>query len=333
MSRLTWGQANKRKVEAGISRGVLYVDGGKGVPWNGLISITSSPDGAEDNDLYADNFKYGRLKSAEAYQGSIEAYTYPEEFGICDGSYSVIPGLSIGQQKRAMFNLCYRTEKFSANSRESGYKLHLVYNASVSPAEKSYETLNDSPDAMTFSWDFTTTPVKLEGYKPFSEIVLDSESIDRLNLSELTKILYGLGEDDPAMPNPDFILTLIDMNKVARMIMDVISLHNHWLWDTFNFVEDTVQDAIDRESERHVFKNGTSETEYIQPSVAYSLYHADKSEQVYFVEVIDQKNPSMLAEDLEERLNLEPIVNPDTGEASISEDDKGYYHYPYLLTI
>lgn len=333
MSKLVWGKAHERKVEAGVSRGVLYPDGGNGVVWNGLISITSSPDGGDDNDLYADNIKYGRLKSAESYKGSIEAYTYPEEFGICDGQFSVVPGLSIGQQRRAPFNLCYRTEKFSANSRVSGYKIHLIYNATVSPAEKSYETINDSPDATTFSWDFTTTPIALEGYKPFSEIVLDSEKIDRLNLSELLKILYGLGKDEPTMPSPDFILTLIDMNKVARMIMNVISLHTHWIWDTFNFVEDTVQDAIDRESERHVFKNATSETEFIQPSVAFSLDYADKSKQVYAIEVVDKKNPSMLSEDLEEKLNLERELDPETEEFVVIIDDNGFYHYNYLLTI
>lgn len=333
MSRLIWGQASKRKVETGVSKGVLYVNNGKGVPWNGLISITSSPDGAEDNDLYADNFKYGRLRSAEAYNGSIEAYTYPDEFEICDGRCSLIPGMSIGQQKRATFNLCFRSEKYSAIPRQNGFKLHLVYNATVTPAEKSYETLNDSPDATTFSWDFTTTPVTAEGYKPFSEIVLDSETIDRLNLAELVKILYGLGDDEPAMPSPDFIFTLIDMNRVARMIMNVISLHGYWIWDTFNFNEDTVDIAIDRESETHVFKNGTSETDYIQPSVVYSLNHADKDHQIYNVEVIDLKNPSQLASDLKENLNLEEVVDEITGEFVVIQDSEGYYHYPYLLTI
>lgn len=335
MAKLTWGKASKRIVETGVSKGVLYPDGGKGVVWNGIISIASNADGGEPSDLYANNAKYGSLRSPENFKGTITAYTYPQEFEMCDGRTTVTPGLNIGQQKRLPFNFCYRTEQFAGNSKNIGYKIHLIYNAHASPAKITYETINDSPDAMKYSWDFNTTPIVVDGFKPFAEIILDSNTIDWLNLEELEKILYGLGDDDAAMPSPEFIFNLISMNKVARMIMDVINTHGHWIWDTFNFLEDTVPKAIDRESARHVFKNPDHSVHYIQPSVAYSLLSADKDHQTFSVTVVDQKNPSQLAEDLKTALNLVEDVDLITGLWSITEGipPDNFYYYPYILTI
>lgn len=333
MAQLTWGSAKQRKVETGISKGVLYPNGGTGVAWNGLISVSSSPDGAEDSDLYANNILYAKLKSAESYKGTIEAYTYPKEFEICDGQHSVAPGVSIGQQIRDPFNFCYRTEIYGGNRVTGGYKLHLIYNARVTPSQRTYETINESPDAITLSWDFTTTPVVVDGFKPFSEIIVDTTEMDWINLEELEKIIYGLGADEPTLPSPDFILNIINMNKVARMIVDVISLRGYWIWDEFNFETDTVPLATDRESLRHVQKGSDFDVEFIQPTVFYSLMYADKDIQKFSVTVVDTHNPSDLCASLEEHLNLEKDLDQMSGMWIVKQDAAGYYYYPYILTI
>lgn len=324
MGRLVWHKKEKRILETGVSKAVVYPNNGNGVVWNGITAISSTPDGAEDTTLHADNTIYARLKSADNYKGSIEAFQSPKEFGACDGSYSIIPGLNLGQQLRRPFNLCYRTEIVTINPQDSGYKLHLIYNAMVAPASKQYETKGDSPEAVRFSWDFTTTPVIIQDYKPFSEIILDSRKIDPLNLNELESILYGTKEDSPYMPNPDSLLNIVNMNKVARLVIDVLNTHKRWIWDDFNFVEDTVPIAIERESLRHMFRNPDPGTVFIQPSVAYSLITADKNTQKFSIVLVDNKQESQLRVDLENAIDL-------TFLRSEVIDDFTYYYYE--LTI
>lgn len=221
MSALTWDAAGTRFFETGVSKGVLYVqksDGTyeNGVAWNGLTGVTESPDGAEPNDLYADNIKYATLRSAETFGGTIEAYTYPDEFAQCDGSYTPVAGVYFGQQARKPFGFCYRTEVGSDTldyNSEVGYKLHIIYNATASPSEKSYETVNDSPDAITLSWEITTTPVILSStaVKPLSTITIDSTKLDttgKTTLATLEKTLYGDTDKEPTLPTPDAILAM-----------------------------------------------------------------------------------------------------------------------------
>lgn len=197
MSRLTWDDTGKRLYETGVKNGVLYPQGAsgtypKGVAWNGLTGVTESPSGAEATALYADDIKYLSLYSTEEFGGTIEAYTYPAEFEECDGSASLTEGVSIGQQSRKSFGLSYRTTLGNdINGNDHGYKLHLVYGAMVSPSEKAYATINDSPEAITFSWEFTTTPVSVSGFKPTASVVIDSTKTSAEKLKALEEILYG----------------------------------------------------------------------------------------------------------------------------------------------
>lgn len=193
---INWDATGARLYETGVDRGVLYVQGtngyGEGVAWNGLTSVSESPDGAEPTDLWADNIKYASMRSAETFGGTIEAYTYPEEFNECDGNLTIATGVYAGQQGRKSFGLCYRTKLGNdVAGSDFGYKLHLVYGCTASPSEKSYETINDSPDAITFSWEFETTPVNMTGGKPTSVIVIDSTKVDATKLATLEGILYG----------------------------------------------------------------------------------------------------------------------------------------------
>lgn len=201
MSRLKWDENGERFFETGVRRGVLYPmnDAGAyqtGVAWNGLVSVSESPEGGEANPQYADDIKYLNLYSVEEVGGTIEAFTYPDEFAECDGSASVATGVTIGQQRRKGFGLCYRTVVGNDVNSELGYKLHLVYGCMASPSEKSYETINDSPEPITFSWDYTTTPVdpnedESTNYKPTATIVIDSTKADQDKLTALENILYG----------------------------------------------------------------------------------------------------------------------------------------------
>lgn len=215
MSRIKWDQIGERLFETGVDRGVLYVrddgDYDGGVPWNGLTGITEAPSGAESNAQYADNIKYLNLISAEEFGGTIEAYTYPDEFAVCDGTAEPIPGLKLGQQPRKTFGLSYRTILGNDTDLNNyGYKLHLVYGALAAPSEKPYATVNDSPEAITFSWGFTTTAVEVEGHKPTSIITIDSTKIDSEALADLEDVLYGNEENDPRLPLPEELLTILN---------------------------------------------------------------------------------------------------------------------------
>ena len=222
MSRLTWDKTGERYYETGVKQGVLYpiqADGrySKGVAWNGLISVTESPSGAEATPLYADDIKYLNLISNEEFGATIEAYTYPDEFYECDGSSALADGVMIGQQKRKTFGLCYRTTVGNdVDGNDYGYKLHLIYGCLAAPSEKGYNTINDSPEAITFSWEVSTTPVSVKGFKPTSQITIDSTKIaegKKAKLTELEDILYGKDGDGgsttgPRLPLPDEVATL-----------------------------------------------------------------------------------------------------------------------------
>lgn len=213
--RLVWDETGKRFYETGVKMGVLYVQGsggtyGTGVAWNGLTAVTESPSGAEANPMYADDIKYLNLFSAEEFGATIEAYTYPEEFGQCDGSASLVAGVTIGQQERKQFGFCYRTSLGNdTEGNDHGYKLHIVYGCKASPSEKAYATVNDSPEAITFSWEVTTTPVNVTGAKPTATITIDSTKVDQGKLTALEDILYGSTTAAARLPLPDEIKTLM----------------------------------------------------------------------------------------------------------------------------
>lgn len=214
MAKIIWDATGEKIYETGVDHGVLYPvqTGGlynKGVAWNGLITVTESPSGAEANPLYADNIKYLNLISAEEFGATVEAYTYPEEFAECDGSAALAAGVYIGQQSRKTFGLCYRTVVGNdVDNNDYGYKLHLIYGALASPSEKSYGTINDSPEAITFSWELTTTPVNVTGYKPTACLTIDSTKVDGTQLAALEAILYGDETEEPRLPLPDEVATL-----------------------------------------------------------------------------------------------------------------------------
>lgn len=222
--KLVWDKTGEHFYETGVKNGVLYPMSAsgtypKGVAWNGLTAITESPSGAEATALYADDIKYLNLMSNEEFGATVEAYTYPDEFAECDGSASLTEGVYIGQQARKTFGLCYRTTLGNdAKGNDYGYKLHIIYGAMASPSEKAYSTINDSPDAITFSWELSTTPVAVANFKPTASLTIDSTKVDAAKLTALEEILYGkdgTGEDhttsavDPRLPLPDEIATLM----------------------------------------------------------------------------------------------------------------------------
>lgn len=218
MSKLVWDQVGEHFYETGTDHGVLFVKkpAGQtgyenGVAWNGLTAVTESPSGADVSDQYADNIKYLSLRAAETFGGTIEAFTFPDEFTVCDGSYAVEPGVVIGQQSRRAFGFSFRTRVGSDTAGdELGYKLHLVYNATASPAERSYASVNDSPEPLTFSWEFDTTPVSFanDAYKPTALITIDSTKADKTKLAALEALLYGTESGEPTLPTPDEVIAL-----------------------------------------------------------------------------------------------------------------------------
>jgi hypothetical protein len=216
MTKLVWDQVGDRVYETGVDHGVLFPmasDGSyeTGVPWNGLSAVTEKPSGAEPSPIYADNIKYLNLMSAEEFNASIEAYTYPDEFALCDGSAQPTPGVYVGQQTRKKFGLVYRTLIGNdVQGQDLGYKLHIVYGAQASPSEKGYNTVNDSPEAIAFSWELTTTPVEIAGYKPSACIIVDSTLVAATELAALEDLLFG---DDAAglsqLPDPATVISTL----------------------------------------------------------------------------------------------------------------------------
>lgn len=215
MPKIVWDKAGDRFWETGVSKGVLFpmsaVQGvyGDGVAWNGLVNVTQSPTGAEPSAIYADNIKYLNLMSVEELEASVEAYTYPDEFAECDGSAVAAQGLKVGQQPRKMFALAYQSKIGSDLNPELGYKIHIIYGCLAGPSEKSHDTVNDSPEAMTFSWDLTTTPVDVPGFKPTASVEIDSTKTVAANLTALEDILYGTELVAARLPLPEEIMTVL----------------------------------------------------------------------------------------------------------------------------
>lgn len=213
--KLEWDKTGERLYETGVSKCVLYVQGEggtypQGVAWNGITAVTESPSGAEASPIYADDIKYLNLLSTEEFGATIEAYTYPQEFEACDGTAEIATGVTIGQQKRKTFGLCYRTIVGNdTDSNEHGYKLHIIYGALAAPSEKAYATVNDSPEAITFSWEVSTTPVNVNGAKPTASLTIDSTKVDKEKLGKLEDILYGSTEAVARLPLPDEIATIM----------------------------------------------------------------------------------------------------------------------------
>ena len=222
MARLVWDQTGQKTYETGVKQGVLYPQGEggaypKGYAWNGLTGVTESPSGAESNPLYADDIKYLNLMSAEEFGATIEAYTYPDEFAECDGSAEIAPGVTIGQQARKTFGMAYKTTFGNdVDGNEHGYKLHLIYGALATPSEKAYATINDSPEAITFSWEVTTTPVAVEGFKPTASLTIDSTKVDKAKLTALEDILYGKDTVEARLPLPNEVAELMKTGTVAQ---------------------------------------------------------------------------------------------------------------------
>lgn len=214
MATLTWDATGSRLYETGVDHGVLYLLNSQGayangVAWNGLTAVTESPSGAEANPQYADNIKYLNLLSAEEFGCTIEAFTYPDAFAQCDGTASPSAGVSIGQQTRKTFGFSYRTKLGNdIDGSDHGYKLHLIYGALAAPSEKAYATVNDSPEALTFSWEVTTTPVDVPGYKPTAQLTIDSTKVDALDLAALEELLYGTANTTAELPLPAEVIAL-----------------------------------------------------------------------------------------------------------------------------
>lgn len=215
MAKIKWDETGEKIYETGVKNGVLYLPNEtgaytKGVAWNGLTAVTESPSGAESTPLYADDIKYVELFSAEEFGATLECYTYPDEFAECDGSAEVTPGVIIGQQNRKTFGLCYRTTLGNdVKGNEFGYKLHLIYGAKASPSEKSYSTINDSPEAITFSYEITTTPVNVTGHKPTASLTINSTKVDPTKLQQLEAMLYGAESTEAKLPLPDEVINLL----------------------------------------------------------------------------------------------------------------------------
>ena len=228
MPKLVWDEIGKKLYETGVRQGVLYVQSllglyPKGVAWNGLTSISEKPSGAESNPKYADDIKYVDIQSAEQFGGTVEAFMCPDEFAACDGSVELVPGVMIGQQTRKAFGMCYKTAIGNdTEGYDHGYKLHLVYGAKAAPSEKGYSSVNESPDAMTLSYELTTTPVAVTGHKPTSQMIINSTLVDAAKLAALEDILYGTDVADPRLPLPDEVYALFAGEVPAALSMSTI---------------------------------------------------------------------------------------------------------------
>lgn len=218
MTKLKWDQAGEKTYETGVKQGVLYLQDAqgkypKGIAWNGLTSVSESPSGAEATAIYADDIKYLNIISAEEFGATIEAYTYPDEYAACDGSAEIAPGVLVGQQARKTFGLVYRTTIGNDTMGSAyGYKLHLIYGALAAPSEKAYQTINDSPEAITFSWEVSTTPVEVPGHNPTANLVIDSTKTGAKALKAIEDALYGTDETEAKLLLPSEVLTIINEN-------------------------------------------------------------------------------------------------------------------------
>lgn len=215
MPKLEWDKKSEKHYETGVRNVVLFIMNsngqyGAGIPWNGVTNVTETADGGDTKDLWADDIKYIVMRKPESRKGSIEAYTYPPEFGKCDGSYEVQPGIVLRQQPRTSFAICYRTVLGNdVEGEDYAYKLHIVYGCDATPTDRGYDTMDDDPDAITFSWDFVTTPVEVTGHKPTASIEIDSSKVDATKLVDLEEILYGTDNTDSRLPLPDEVLSTL----------------------------------------------------------------------------------------------------------------------------
>jgi hypothetical protein len=215
MAKLIFNNVGERLFETGVKNGVLYVMGDdgtyeNGVVWNGLTAVTESPSGAETTPLYADDVKYVVIYAAEEFGATVEAYTYPEEFEECDGSASIFEGITIGQQTRKSFGMCYKTSVGNdVQGQDFGYKIHIIYGAKAAPSEKSYSTINDSPEAVTFSWELSTVPVPVEGFNPTATMVIDSTRVPAEKMTLIEEKLYGTESTEATLPLPGELLALL----------------------------------------------------------------------------------------------------------------------------
>ena len=215
MAKLVFNGVGDRLFETGVKKGVLYVMGDEGqyengVVWNGLTAVTEKPTGAETTNLYADDVKYVVIYGAEEFEATIEAYTYPEEFEQCDGSAVLTTGVNVGQQTRKTFAFCYTTSLGNdTQGQDFGYKIHIIYGCKAKPSEKSYSTINDSPEAVTFSWDVSTVPVPVEGMNPTATVVIDSTRVEASKLKLLEEVLYGSSVEEARLPLPDEVKELL----------------------------------------------------------------------------------------------------------------------------
>lgn len=228
MAKLIWDADGTRKFHAGVSHGVVYpkADGSgydKGAAWNGLTGVTESPSGAEPNDLWADNQKYARLISGEDYAFTIEAYMYPEEFEPCDGFGTPVKGVRVGQQKRKAFGFTWQTKVGDDEDSDRGHIIHVVWNATAQPSERSHETMNDSPDAETFSWECDTVPTNIEGFKAAAAMEFDSTVLSAKVMKAIEDKLYGDGENEAELPTPDDLIQLVKTNANGEMSQELNS--------------------------------------------------------------------------------------------------------------
>jgi hypothetical protein len=253
MSAIVWDETGKRLYEAGVDHGVLYpqATGGtypKGVAWNGLTAVNETPSGAEASPQYADNIKYLNLVSAEDFGASIEAFTYPDEFAVCDGSAEIIPGIVIGQQSRKQFGLSYRTVLGNdVDGVDYGYKLHLIYGALAAPSEKGYTTINDSPEAITFSWEVTTTPVPVTGFKPTASLVVNSTKFTKAQMKALEDVLYGTNGTESRLPLPDEVAEIMASVLLVKDSVRVVMTNEFdGVYDdaTKTFTQDTATELV-----------------------------------------------------------------------------------------
>ena len=234
MSEIKWDKPGEHFFETGVDHGVLYVVDAvsagsvswkKGVAWNGLSSVTQSPEGADPTAIYADNIKYLNILSVEEFKATIEAYTYPDEFMECDGSAELVPGtgVRVSQQARKAFCFSYRTKIGNDLDPEAGYKIHIIYNALAAPSESAYETVNDSPEAIQFSWEISTTPVEVDGMKPTAHLVIDSTKVPAEKLALIEEALYGTESSEPHVLMPDDIIAILNGHAPEQLDKPVLS--------------------------------------------------------------------------------------------------------------
>lgn len=312
MSRLVWDKTGERFYETGVKNGVLYLlnyNGtyGRGVVWNGITAVNVTPEGAEATDIYADDIKYASFRSVEKLNATIECFQYPVEFNACEGHGQAIPGLSLGQQARRSFGFCYKTSIGSDmdTSPGSDYKLHIIYNALCLPSEKAYQTTNDSPDAVTHSFELSTTPVKTGEYRPVSYIVIDSRKVSREKLARIEELLYGTELTDAQLPNPYSVIFFgkkIDLEEeIANAIAD--SFMNEWVWDTFNFRKDNIRTASARAAQSHIYYDVVDLENATLPAIVYTLTSGVPSEDTtilpYTVTVIESDDESDIQDQIE----------------------------------